>query len=232
MKVRWLPKDSIAKSASAVLDGYEAALGHPVRPPIPVEDIIERYLDLSLSFEDFAARLGMEDVLGATFVRSKTISINERLLEDKSEGRMMFTCAHEVGHWVLHRHLLEQAMRRGERGVEIICRTRDARLPVEWQADYFASCLLMPEKEVSGAFSQVWNGKEMVLDNVTSRLGGTSVCVDPCVRNWPFIADTVREAGGFSNVSKEAMIIRLKELGLVRNRTDAHMGWRKTGEPA
>jgi hypothetical protein len=228
MKIKWLPKDSIAKSASAVLDGYEGALGHPVHPPIPVEDLIERHLGLNLRFEDLEARLDMEDVLGATFVRSKTISINERLLEDKSEARMMFTCAHEVGHWVLHRHLVEQAMRRGEPGVEIICRTRDARLPAEWQADYFASCLLMPEKEVSGAFSQVWDGKEMVLDNLRSRLGGTAVCVDPCVQNWHFIADAVREAGGFSNVSKEAMIIRLRELGLVLNKTGAPMGWRKT----
>jgi Zn-dependent peptidase ImmA (M78 family) len=101
-------------------------------------------------------------------------------------------------------------------------------LPEEWQADYFASCLLMPEQKVVGAFSQVWGGKEMVLDNVRSRLGGTSVCVDPCVENWPLIADAVRDAGRFSNVSKEAMIIRLKELGLVRNKTQAPMGWRRT----
>jgi Zn-dependent peptidase ImmA (M78 family) len=228
MNVRWLPKDFIASGSSNLLGGYEQLVGHPVHPPIPVEDIIERHLGLSLSFEDLEARLGMEDVLGATFVRSKTISINERLLEDKSEGRMMFTCAHETGHWVLHRHMIEQTNRRGVPGDGIICRTKDARLPVEWQADYFASCLLMPEQEVKGAFSQVWNEKEMVLDNVRSRLGGTAVCIDPCVKNWPFIADTVREAGGFSNVSKEAMIIRLRELGLVRNKTAAHMGWRKT----
>ena len=228
MNVRWLPKESIAKSASDLLGGYEQLVGHPVHPPIPVEDIIERYLCLNLSFEDLEARLGMEDVLGATFVRSKTICINQKLLEKKSEGRMMFTCAHEAGHWVLHRQYAEQATRRGDQEFGIICRTKDARSPVEWQADYFAWCLLMPENEVAGAFSQVWDGKEMVLDNARSRLGGTWVCVDPCVSNWPFISDAVREAGGFSNVSKEAMIIRLRELGLVRNMTGESLGWRKT----
>jgi len=101
-------------------------------------------------------------------------------------------------------------------------------LPVEWQADYFASCLLMPEKELKNTFFQVSGGKDLVLDNVKSCLGGTSVCIDPCVENWHFIADAVREAGGFSNVSKEAMIIRLLELGLVLNATGAYMGWRKT----
>lgn len=228
MNARWLPKESITKSASDLLIGYEELLGRKVIPPIPVEDIIERYLGLGLSFEDLEARLGMEDVLGATFIKSKAICINERLLDDKSEGRMIFTCAHEAGHWVLHRHYVEQAQRSSQCAEAIVCRTGDSRLPIEWQADYFASCLIMPEKEVRSAFSLVWHGKEMVLDNVRSRLGGTAVCVDPCVKNWHYIADAVREAGGFSNVSKEAMIIRLRELGLVRNMTGASMGWRKT----
>jgi hypothetical protein len=228
MKVRWLPKESIATRASDLLRSYEQVVGHPVHPPIPVEQIIERHLGLSLRFEDLEVRLGMEDVLGATFVRSKTISINQKLVENKSEGRMIFTCAHEAAHWVLHRQYVEEATRRGDQEAGIICRTKDARLPVEWQADYFASCLLMPEQEVRGAFSQVWGGNVMVLDNVRSRLGGTSVCVDPCVRNWPFIAETVREAGGFRNVSKETMIIRLRELGLVVNKTDVCLGWRRT----
>lgn len=226
MKVRWLPRESIAMSASELVQEYEQLVGHPVHAPIPVEDIIERYLGLNLSFEDLEASLGMEDVLGATIVRSKTICINESLI--KSEGRMMFTCAHEAGHWVLHRHMIEHAQRSSAGAEAIVCRTTNSRLPMEWQADYFASCLLMPEQEVKEAFSQVWSEQEMVLDNVISRLGGTSVCVDPCVQNWHFIADAVREAGGFSNVSKEAMILRLRELGLVRNMTGASMGWRKT----
>ena len=228
MNVRWLPKDFIARGSLDLLGGYEQLVGHPVRPPIPVEDIIERYLGLSLTFEDLETRLGMEDVLGATFVRSKTICINERLLEDKSEGRMIFTCAREAGHWVLHRHFIEQAQRSSQGTEAIVCRTRNSRLPIEWQADFFASCLIMPEEEVRKAFSLVWDRKELVLDNVRSCLGGTAVCVDPCVQNWHFIADAVREAGGFINVSKEAMIIRLRELGLVLNKTGAYMGWRKT----
>lgn len=228
MNVRWLPKDFIARGSLDLLGGYEQLVGHPVHPPIPVENIIERYLGVSLSFEDLETRLGMDDVLGATFVKSKRICINEKLFEDKNEGRLMFTCAHEAGHWVLHRYMIQQAQRSSAGAETIVCRIRNSRLPIEWQADFFASCLIMPEEEVRNAFSQVWNEKEMVLDNVGSRLGGTVFCIDPCVKNWPFIADAVCEAGGFSNVSKEAMIIRLRELGLVRNKTGASMGWRKT----
>lgn len=229
MKVRWLAKESIAKSASDLVRDYEKLVARLVHPPIPVEAIIERYLGLTLSFEDLEASQGMEGVLGAIFLKEKRISIHEKLIENRSEGRMMFTCAHEAGHWALHRQYVERATRRGGQEVGMICRTKDARLPLEWQADYFASCLLMPEQEVREAFSVVWDEKEMVLDNIGSRLGGTGVCVDPCVENWHFISDAVRKAGGFRNVSKEAMIIRLRELGLVVNKTDAYMGWRKTG---
>jgi Zn-dependent peptidase ImmA (M78 family) len=35
----------------------------------------------------------------------------------------------------------------------------------------------------------------------------------------------VKEAGGFSNVSKQAMIIRLQDLGLVQNETRARLSW-------
>jgi len=33
------------------------------------------------------------------------------------------------------------------------------------------------------------------------------------------------EAGGFTNVSKQAMIIRLQDIGLVRNETQTRMSW-------
>jgi hypothetical protein len=86
-------------------------IGERVAPPIPVEDVIERFLGLDLTYENLDEKLGMEDVLGATYVKSKRIAINRRLLEDRNEGRLVFTCAHEVGHWVLHRHLVEEAAR-------------------------------------------------------------------------------------------------------------------------
>jgi hypothetical protein len=39
----------------------------------------------------------------------------------------------------------------------------------------------------------------------------------------------VREGGGFTNVSKEAMIFRLEELGLIVNRTGTRLGWSSGG---
>ena len=43
--------------------------------------------------------------------------------------------------------------------------------------------------------------------------------------NGPFIAAAMCEAGGFSNVSKQAMVIRLQDLGLLINKTSTKMDW-------
>jgi len=225
MRVPWLAKEEIARKADELASGYEAVVGHKVNPPIPVEDVIERFLGLSLGYEDLDAKLGMEDVLGATYVTAGRISINEKLLKDRNEGRLVFTCAHEVGHWVLHRHLVETGDGLKRHNDAIVCRAKNARKPIEWQADYFATCLLMPEEEMKKACSLLFPKGTLVLDNVKSSLGGTAVCVDPCVENWHFIADMMRESGRFTNVSKEAMIFRMEELGLLVNRTGAPLGW-------
>ena len=71
----------------------------------------------------------------------------------KMKGRLIFTCAHEVGHWCLHRRYVDIAGRTSEEEGVVLCRTdKTQKLPVEWQADYFAGCLLMPEEmlEVHG----------------------------------------------------------------------------------
>ena len=227
MNVPWMPKKAIATRALALIDDYQAMLGHPIQPPIPVENIIERYLKLNLSFEDLGKKLAMEDILGATYIESRRICINNKLLEDKSEGRFIFTCAHEVGHWVLHRSFIEFAARSGEHDYTIICRISNARQPIEFQADYFASCLLMPEKWVRDAFTTACGIEVIVLENIKSSFGGTALCIDPCVENWHLIAAMVCEAGGFINVSKQAMIIRLQELGLLVNVSGERIGWQK-----
>jgi len=230
MKVPWLTKKIISETASGLIADYEAMAGYPVRPPIPVEDIIERYLGLRLSFEDLETILGLNDVLGATYVGAKQVCINERLLEQNSEGRMIFTCAHEVGHWVLHRQYADVQTRQGSDHEVIVCRTRNARKRIEWQADYFAGCLLVPQREVVNAFHEAFERDSLVLHNLKSSIGPPVTFVDPCVENWPYIAGMVCEEGGFTNVSRHAMVIRLQELGLLVNLTDTPVGWRESSK--
>ncbi len=225
MNVRWLSREDIASSARRLLDEYETRLGRPVEPPIPVEDIVERHLGLTLAYEDLEEKLGVAGVLGATWVKSRRISLHLPAQGGPSEGRLAFTCAHEVGHWVLHRLYVEAAPRFQGGAAPVICRSRDARRPIEWQADYFAACLLMPGERVAEAFEAACGSRSLMLRNVKRRIRGTSLLIEPCVENWPHIAERVAGEGGFDNVSRQAMVIRLQELGLLVNLTGTPMAW-------
>jgi len=232
VNVPWLPKDAINQVATKLLLGYEDFTGQTLSPPIPVEDIIERYLELDLHYVDFSQKYGLGNVFGALYVKNRAVAISESLLNDRNEGRLIFTCAHEVGHWCLHRQHVEVARHTPEEEGMVLCRTgRAGKLRVEWQADYFAGCLLMPEEMVRGAWSRAFyiESGTMLICNVKKAFKTSDLpdfkSFDTCVENWHLIADIVRTAGNFSNVSKQSMIIRLQELGLVKNLTRNSMDW-------
>jgi len=76
------------------------------------------------------------------------------------EGRYRFTLAHEGGgHWRLHRGLArpdrdQEALFADVPKPTVICRSSQAKERVEWQADFYASCLLMPRKLVMRAWRE------------------------------------------------------------------------------
>ena len=162
--------------------------------------------------------------MGATYVDRGLICANKDLLGNGFEGRLNFTFAHEAGHWVLHRNLVNPVSTGGGDRTAIFCRAREAKMPMERQADFFAACLLMPQQFLFAAFEKTFGNKPLVV-NFESKISGPCY-TEPCVCNWPHIAATVIEAGGFSNVSKQAVIIRLQELGLVINETSMPMNWK------
>lgn len=224
MRVPWISKEKINHKAMVLLDNYQEMTGCAVKPPIPVENIIEQLLDVKISFVDFECKLGIKGILGATYVQDRMICINDKLLDDRSEGRLSFTWAHETGHWILHRHLVKAVTDKYPKNNTIFCRSINAGLPLEWQADYFASCLLMPDDHVRKAFHDIFGSAPLTLLNIKSCFKGP-IYFDPCAENWPLIAGAVRSAGNFYNVSKHAMIIKLQNLGLLINRTGFRLSW-------
>jgi Zn-dependent peptidase ImmA (M78 family) len=219
MNIPWLPKENIAVAARRLIDDFQLMAKYEVQPPIPVEDIVERYLGLRLVYHDLDRFFKKRNCLGATYVTKKTICVNEKLFEN--EGRLVFTMAHEVGHWVLHRKYFE-AQKKADSKTVFVSQGRNDKM--EWQADYFASCLLMPEMEIRAAFEKVCAPESIIVKNSINETGGGPG--EPFVEQWPFIAAAMCEAGGFSNVSKHAMIIRLQDLGLLVNKTKKKMDWK------
>lgn len=104
-----------------------------IAPPVPIEQCIETGLGIGFGIGDLSS-LG-DDVLGAAYIRDREIVIDQRTL--RNEGRYRFTCAHELGHMILHAKG-EVIFRDGETNVF-------SRTPlVERQADQFAASFLMP----------------------------------------------------------------------------------------
>jgi hypothetical protein len=220
-RVSWLSKEHIKSEAALLLDNYSFFRGMEVEPPIPLEHIIEAYLGFTLEYEDLEELIGYSDVLGATWLRQKRIAINEKLLRENI-GRMFFTCGHEIGHIVLHSryiagHEEKPVKRTGEQ--EIVCREVASKKRGEWQADYFAACLLMPEENVRRAFTTIFGKSPLIIHNQKSCFGRSLPLFDPAWDRVNEFAQMVIDNGNFSNVSKEAMRVRLEELGLLINNT-------------
>ncbi len=223
-KVPWLTRLEISQETNHLLDRWSNFIGQKVKPPIPVEAIAENYLGIAVEYDDLEEMLGISDVLGATWVESKTMVINSCLIEG-AEGRISFTCSHEIGHWVLHRkYFFEQFSRKNPPAIDpspaIVCRISTSKLRGEWQADYFGACLLMPPREVQDAFEGVFGKEPLALYNEKSCFGcRSSLVLDPALDTVKEIARRVIDYGNFMNVSRESMGYRLHELGLLVNFT-------------
>ena len=74
MNVPFLSKQTISKKATELIDGFQAMAGYEVKPPIPVEDIIERYLGLRLLYNDLTRVFRTVALYCRRHVRSRRVS--------------------------------------------------------------------------------------------------------------------------------------------------------------
>jgi hypothetical protein len=160
IKVRYLSEDEIEKEAELLLAEYVETTDSPIKLPVPVDEITTYHLALRLGFADLHETLRIPmlrdqpDILGAIWVDTETVMI-DRSLDPKYNpsmaGRYRFSVAHEIGHWRLHRSYVakdtdQASLFDGLHEPTVICRSSQAREPIEWQADFFSSCLLMPRR--------------------------------------------------------------------------------------
>ena len=89
---------NIEEKALKLINDYSNEIGRPIKPPIPVFEIIE-FLGYDVDFRKDGL---YEDhnYLGGLLIDEKIVELNENL--SNQEGRMHFTVAHEIGHIVLH----------------------------------------------------------------------------------------------------------------------------------
>jgi hypothetical protein len=134
-----------------------------------------------------------------------------------------FTLAHELGHALLHKQTGLHRDRPLDGSEVNIPRDR-----IESQADKFASCFLMPEKQVRAVFQEIFSMEKFIPndDTVFALNGGRLDTFLLKCRNLRDLSKIVASADSFYgvpfrsmaslfNVSNGAMAIRLEELKLV-----------------
>ena len=218
MKVEFLPKEDIEFAATKLMMAYGKAFSELHEPPIPVDAILECHLGLSLDFDSMDKLLGQRGVLGATWIDTKEVIIDEHLDPSDNptiEGRYRFTLAHEIGHWELHRHQVvvstDRSLFCGKPQPSIICRSNAKKDPIEWQADCFASYLLMPVQMVENEWKKLTGDYKpiVVADEIAafkSRFG----------EDESYVVNLAKQMAQQFEVSGQAMQIRLTDLDLLR----------------
>ena len=225
-KVKFLKHDEIENATLCLLAEYGRKYGEVVEPPIPVEEILEAHLELTLDFDDLTKRLGVPDVLGATWIQDKLVLVDQSLDPTENppkEGRYRFTLAHELGHWELHRyHFLANAaqpMLFGEKAEpSIVCRTSSRKEPMEWQADMFSGYLLMPKEMIFAAWQTRCGNLEPYI--AKKEMAGLSAKWGLAENEQPTV-DIAKKMARQFNVSGQSMQIRLIGLGLIRTEVPA-----------
>lgn len=251
--VPYLLDETIERDAVALLAEYAQKLGVVIVPPIPIEHIIEKHLKLRIELDDTHRLFGVPrsglstepDILGAMFFDEARIVIDESLDPEENpskEGRYRFTLAHEGGgHWRLHRHqfskdISQPALFDGPVPPSVICRSSQAKERVEWQADFYASCLLMPRMLVFDAWQREFGTMdpfvfkpEMHLASESDRFRNGTRSIGDIVRQLqkPAIERVFDEVSKRLSprfgVSVQSMRIRLEKLGLLlREVPDQH----------
>ncbi len=221
MKVKFLKPEKIEAATQCMLDEYSHKFAKIEHPPIPAEEILECLIGLELGFDDLPHKLGIPDVLGATWIQKKKVLIDSTLdptINSNMEGRYRFTVGHELGHWDLHRHFFQtdpnQTTLFGmSPEPSIVCRKRAKKEPIEWQADSFAGYLLMPTDMVLKAWEEQYGSLTpyIAVDEIADLSARWSLDED----STPTVEIARTMAKDFK-VSGQAMQIRLIGLGLIK----------------
>jgi hypothetical protein len=158
--------------------------------PVPVDEVTTYHLALRLGFADLHETLRMPmlrdqpDIFGAIWVDTEIVLIDHSLDPKKNPsmaGRYRFSVAHEIGHWRLHRSYVtndadQASLFDGATEPTVISRSSRAKEPIEWQADFFASCLLMPRRRVHDEWKECLGSPPSASLRTASESPGDDAC--------------------------------------------------------
>lgn len=221
----YMSPEDLEFAAISLLSSFEKKSGRILLPPVPLDQIIENHLGLTIQFSPMKP-----NELGSLSVLQKIVTINERLGDGtpQTEGRYNFTLAHEAAHEILHAPRLRQKAAMpllfmdSQLEQTILCRTDNQKAVVEYQANTTGAAIAMPKRLVL----EVW--KDRFGDILQLEEESLLACLR---RDADFVSEICRKRGSDDDnnllqehfrpmakvfaVSPEALCIRLKTLGLL-----------------
>ena len=154
-KCQWIDKEELWERADKFRSEYwpEQSL------PVDIEQIVEFSLKLDIvpmhnlqSDNDMEACLKMD--------LSGIVVDYDRYMNTKYANRMRFSFAHEIGHFILHKHIYNNYKRQiitPEEWKNFIVDMSDTEYrDFEWQANEFAGRLLVPSDKLGAAIGEAY----------------------------------------------------------------------------
>jgi len=191
-----------------VIKQYNPSLLYGTPRAIPIEDIIEKQYGLKIEYQHIRknGELLGETIFGDMWVpiydkeseeytmisvKKGTIIIDAGLLNGVNDGRLRFTCAHELAHWLIHKDVYSGSEKLANM-LNLAGVKHSEYSIMEKQADSLGSSLLMPAGRVKAAYYS--------LSGTMAHKGKT---------------ETIEMLSEQFDVSKQAMEIRLKTCKLI-----------------
>ena len=159
---RWIKKEELW----GIADDFSKEYWPEATVPIDMEIIVEKRLGLNI--EPTPSLLRDHDI--DAYLRWDLTGIVvdlECFMEERFRNRVRFSFAHEIGHYILHRDVIEQiGMSTSEDWKNhVLALLEKEYMGYEWQANEFAGRLLVPRKRLEEEMMKVLrsiNDKELL----------------------------------------------------------------------
>lgn len=205
-QVRYFSKDTLEDMAREILIKVEYSEG-----AVCVSDLLTyEALDSVKLYKDVTPSVHEESLLGRVDFKSNEIFMYKKNVEDEKRDR--FTLAHELSHILLghSQYLDKDSLEESDlANLEILDNSMVAKL--EFQANYLASCLLVPKDQLSKVFLKIYS------ESGLKRRGIFWIYLDNQPENKIKANNIITKLSRHFDVSKTVIKIRLMNFGLLHD---------------
>lgn len=199
--IPYLSKKEIAKRSFQIYEKFNLNL-----EPIDLFEIIKK-LNIKLIVSN---ELKNEDLIAQINFKRREIFLYG--IESFTKEQLYFALAHEIGHFYLEhdKYLIEESKTENTSKNIIFSQSNTNIDRLEFQANYFAATLLIPEKILISLFFSLLKKYEIV------HRGIAPLYIDNQICNLENYRKVCLPLCNFFNVSQETLKIRLEELKLAK----------------